>query len=232
MFEPVSGKRIPELIADQIRERIFAGSYRVGDRLPPERELARSFNVSPLILREALHSLKAQGLVLIKKGATGGTFIAAPTHDVVTQSLVTLLHSQGTTIEQLTEARLIIEPSIAELAAIRRTEQNVQTLRENVRDASSPRRSVLDRSKDNVTFHRLVADICGNPVLTASARSIMDTFDKDLSKARLRDKVTTSITCEHEEILEAICDCDRRSAFRLMHKHIKNAHQSFGRADA
>ena len=232
MFEPVSGKRAPEVIADQIRERIFSGSYRVGEWRGWAGVMRIVSNVSPIILRDALHSLKAQGLVLIRKGATGGTFIAPPSHDAATQSLVTLLHSHGTTMEQLTEARLVIEPSVAELAASRRTEAQVDTLRSNVRDASSPRRSLLDRSKDNVAFHRLVAEISGNPLLTASVRSIMDVFDKDLGKASLREKVTASITCEHDEILEAICDCDRRAAFRLMRKHIQVAHESFNRADA
>lgn len=236
MFEPSSEPKahvgVADGIAQQIKERILSGALVVGARLPPERELARTFNVSPIVLRQALHVLKAEGLVVIKRGATGGAFVAAPSHSMVSETLSTFLRLRGTTIEQLSEARLIIEPGVAALAAERRTDDHIATLRKNVDDSIDLSRSVVARSFDNVQFHRYLADITGNSVLIAAVNSIMDNFVVDLERARLRDSVTSTISCDHGLILEAICDCDKASARKLMCSHVANIEVNFNRKDS
>jgi len=232
MFEPTPHVRAADDISRQIKDRILSGALSVGDRLPPERELAKSFNVSPIVLRQALHALRVEGLITIRRGATGGAFIAAPTPSVVSETLSNFLKFRGTTIEQLSEARLIIEPGVAALAAERRTEGDIRKLRKNVEESVDPARTVVARSFDNVQFHRYLADITGNSLLIAAVNSIMDNFEVDLDRARLRDSVASTISCDHGLILEAICDCDKASARKLMCDHVRSIEVNFNRKDS
>jgi GntR family transcriptional regulator, transcriptional repressor for pyruvate dehydrogenase complex len=221
MFKPVGRGRLADQITSQIREKVFSGALMKGERLPAERELARHFNASPIVLREALHTLKAEGLLEIRSGALGGAFVSQPTHLIVSERLSTLLQAQGTTIEQLTEARLLLEPGIAGLVAKKRSEEDIKILNENVSLTRSSKRSIAVRSVDNVAFHRMLAAATLNPVLIANINSIMDNFVFDLGRGNLRGSVASRITCEHGEILEAICDCDHVRAHDLMRTHIQ-----------
>src|SRR5262245_28121356 len=91
MFSPVSLGRVSQVIIDQIRELIHSGKLRPGDRLPSERELCARFGVSRVTVREALRVLEAGGLVDIRVGAHGGTFVTTPSHARIGEGLADLL---------------------------------------------------------------------------------------------------------------------------------------------
>src|SRR5947209_2854471 len=74
-FEPIRTRRIFEEICERIRQQLVSGELRPGDRLPPERELARMFAVSRTAVREALRSLEIAGLIELRKGTKGGAFV-------------------------------------------------------------------------------------------------------------------------------------------------------------
>ncbi len=221
MFRPVSGRRLAEEVAEQIQAKILSGALTVGERLPPERELAREFNLSPLVLREALHALEARGLVTIRKGAAGGTFIAAPTYDVLSESLSTLLVFGRTTLDQLTEARLVLEPEIAALAAQRRVEGDLAALRASVERSCNARLPRLTRRTENLRFHRLLASISGNPFLIASIHAIVDNLEHNLAKVALDGGVVGDTACYHDSLIDAIAKRDERRARSLMREHIE-----------
>ena len=75
MFQSAKPNKSSEHIIEQIRKAIFEGQLKPGDRLPPERELTQSFEVSKATLREALRSLEVLGFLEIRKGAAGGPFV-------------------------------------------------------------------------------------------------------------------------------------------------------------
>src|SRR5438128_476273 len=119
MFTRVKGGRLAEETTMQIRTALLSGQLRAGDRLPPERDLARVFGTSPLVVRDALHTLEFDGLLHIRTGAGGGAVVKEPSHRASTRSLTTWLGLGRATLDQLTEARLLIEPEMARLAALR-----------------------------------------------------------------------------------------------------------------
>ncbi len=221
VFTPMSGRRLAEEVAEQIKANILSGALAIGDRLPSERELAKVFNMSPLVLREALHALEAHGLVKIRKGAAGGTFVVAPTHDVLSESLSTLLAFGRTSLDQLTEARLVLEPEIAALAAQRRTNKDVDALRANVERSHNARLPRLKRRIENLQFHRLLAAITGNPFLIASINSIIDNLEHNIGKVGLDGRVVGDTVCYHDALLEAIAIGDGRRAGTVMREHIE-----------
>src|SRR5574341_2254058 len=119
MFHPVRTSRASEDIVQQIKAQIFAGQIVPGHRLPTEMELCEQFRVSRTTVRDALRVLESQGLIEIKVGAGGGAFVAEPRHETVSESLSNMLKMQSVDIEELSEARLVIETSIVAFAAKR-----------------------------------------------------------------------------------------------------------------
>src|SRR5438445_1009932 len=119
-FETVRTSRLFEEICNRIRENIAAGSLKPGDKLPAERELAVQFGVSRTVLREALRSLEIAGLVRLTKGAHGGAVILDG-GSALTRSFKDMITLGRVTIEDLTEARVLLEDAIVRLACERAT---------------------------------------------------------------------------------------------------------------
>ncbi len=225
-FQPVSGRRIAEGVAEQIKDNILSGELSVGDRLPPEREFAKLLNTSPQVLREALHSLEASGLVVIRKGATGGTFVSRPTSSLVSDSLSTLLRFGHTTLDHLTEARMALEPEAASLASRRRTDEVIAALRANIAESRDAALSAQRRRVANLEFHRQIAEITGNPIIIAGVGAVMDNLIYNISKSTLESSVIDSTQDYHVRITDALEAGDSASAYLLMRAHIKQIQDS------
>ena len=122
-FHPVKIGKGSELIAQQIKSSILNGTLKLGDRLPPERELVESFQASRISVREALKSLETSGLLTIKPGS--GVFVAEVDTKPLSDFFSSFLHIRKVSINELTEARIILEPSVARLAAERITSEGL-----------------------------------------------------------------------------------------------------------
>lgn len=225
-FQPVSGRRIADEVAEQIKDNILSGALSVGDRLPSERDFAKLLNASPQVLREALHSLEASGLVVIRKGATGGAFVSQPTPSLVSDSLSTLLRFGHATLDHLTEARMALEPEAASLASRRRTEESIEALRQNITESRDTSLSAEQRRIANLEFHRLVAEITGNPIIIAGVGAVMDNLIFNIGESKLKTGVIDSTQDYHVRITDALEIGDSASAYLLMRAHIKQIQDS------
>lgn len=101
-----------ELVADKIRAQIVHGELNEGDTLPPEGQLMDSLGISRPTLREAFRILEAEGLISVVRGSRTGAKVHKPSVDLVSRYAGYVLESQGTTIADLYQARLAIEPSV------------------------------------------------------------------------------------------------------------------------
>src|SRR5215218_7345887 len=121
-----------EEVAARLRDMIHSGELAAGDRLPPERDLAKLLGVSRPTLRAGIRSLTTVGILQSKQGA--GTFVAeaekSPTLDTGALKLLSALH--GFTSDEMFEARLALEMSIAALAAERATSEQMAQLAEDI----------------------------------------------------------------------------------------------------
>jgi DNA-binding FadR family transcriptional regulator len=101
MFKSAKSNKISGHIIEQIREAIFKGQLKPGDKLPPERELMKNFKVSKATLREALRSLEVLGFLEIRKGVSGGAFVTEVKRHIreVEKDLLTA-HKEGRIEEQ------------------------------------------------------------------------------------------------------------------------------------
>src|SRR5215510_5967984 len=129
-MEPIDRAGITELVVQRIKELLARGELRAGSRLPPERELADMLSISRPSLRTALKALSVMGIIRAKPGA--GTYIAEEIPEVFTEPMhfMTLIHN--TSVDELFEARRIIEAGLAELATERATTEDIAAMNKEI----------------------------------------------------------------------------------------------------
>src|SRR6266545_2299333 len=128
LFSRINPGRISAIIVDQIRLLMRQGQLQPGDRLPAERELCEDFGVSRVTVREALRVLEANGLVEIRVGARGGTFVRRPSKERVGEGIADYLTMSSVTSGDVTELRMVLELGIIPLVCERATDDDVDEL--------------------------------------------------------------------------------------------------------
>lgn len=221
MFTPVKVVRASEDVVDQIKEAIFSGRLSPGDRLPPERELVREFGLSRVTIREAIRKLEAAGFIRVKTGASGGAFVAEATSEIVTDSLTTLLKLQKATLQELSEARKIVETAIVELAALRADDDDIAALEKAVEHT---RQAIIDNrphAPASLEFHTALARAAKNRVLLSTIHSFHAPLNEALEKIGLTPEGPALALEYHQKICDAIRRRDSTGARRLMEVHLQ-----------
>jgi GntR family transcriptional regulator, transcriptional repressor for pyruvate dehydrogenase complex len=114
-FTPAQRVSLTEAVSEQLTGVILRSELEPGDRLPPERDLARRLQVSRIVVREALRRLEARGLIEIRPGL--GSFVVPMADRAVTEPLGLYLRSHGVGLDHLFEVRRALEGAIAEAVA-------------------------------------------------------------------------------------------------------------------
>lgn len=165
-FAAVKTSRLFEEVCGRIRERIASGDLKPGDKLPAERDLAQQFGVSRTVLREALRSLEFAGLVRLEKGAKGGAIISDGGFGL-TRSFSDMITLGRITVEDLTEARILVEDAIVKLACARATKKDIEALEADIArvEALTASGEIGDRLDYNIRFYELIAEATHNETL-------------------------------------------------------------------
>ena len=100
-FGKVKRVRSFDDVLEQLREAIFSGRVRPGDRLPGERQLCEEFGVGRPTLREALRSLEAVGIIEVRPGKGGGSYAVTPSESILGDALAALVNLRGASLEDL-----------------------------------------------------------------------------------------------------------------------------------
>lgn len=221
-----------EQVADQLRTLIVSGQLAVGDRLPNETALAKEFGVSRATVREALRILSAQRLILTAKGAGGGTYVSSPGLDFISEflhaniNLLTEMHHIS--LEELLEAREHLEVFAARLAAERRTEADLDRLRESVPSIHEAM-GKQERFGFNINFHSIMMEVSGNGLLYVSALPLFSVLQTNLARSELTDKWHRDVSRHHAEIADAIEAGDGEAAGELVRSHLRFLRPSYER---
>ncbi|HKX84748.1 MAG TPA: FadR/GntR family transcriptional regulator, partial [Pyrinomonadaceae bacterium] len=156
-----------EGVVAQLRDMIHRGELSSGDRLPPERELAQMLGVSRPTLRAGIRSLTTVGILQSRQGA--GTFVAerdeSPTLDSSPLRMMAALH--GFTSDEMFEARLALEMSIAGLAAKRATAEQITLMSEEIAGMYASLSDPEQYLVHDMRFHQTIAAASGNRILTS-----------------------------------------------------------------
>jgi GntR family transcriptional repressor for pyruvate dehydrogenase complex len=219
MFRPLRKKRFSDQIVELIQKKILEDHLEPGTNLPSEMEMAKEFQVSRSVIREALRILEISGLVMIKKGPTGGIFVSNVYHEPIKRSLNHLITSGEVTVDHLFDARLLIEPHIAKQAALHASDEDLKRFQTLFEDSTSHLDDPVRLKKNNLEFHLLLARASGNPVLAVMLESVFEllieqTMDfVDLTFERKFFKI-------HKAIFEVISRRQPEETGRLIRKDI------------
>jgi len=195
-------------IAEQVRQRIYDGELKPGDKLPPERDLATQFGVGRMLVREALRKLEEGGFIETRKGNGGGVFIRNIDASVTVRSLLTLIQMGKVSIHDLTEARLWLETLVVEQAAKRRTQEDLRNMEEAIRD----RMRILEEGRMPRTaaleFHVHLARAAKNPIFVMLVQSLMEVARPFIDRLNPDTARIASVSAHFTKILEAVRDKD------------------------
>ncbi len=217
-IEPMSARSVLgyQAVVDHLRREFMLGRLRPGDRLPAERQLAEHLGVARETLRQAYRLLEGGGHIEIRRGARGGAIVLETFVDRT--QMITEVAARSEEIIQLVEFRSVVETAAAQLAAVRRTDEELHEMVEAQREL---REATLlrDLRAADTRFHLAIAAAARNPRLTSAiedARVAMfqpvDALDFQFVKEASLDG--------HDALLDAIRHQDPDAAARAMRTHL------------
>ena len=219
-IDPERRSSTSEEVVTQLREMIQRGDLRPGDRLPPERNLAKLLGVSRPTLRAAIRSLSAVGVLHSKQGA--GTFVVnsdgPPTLDSAPLRMMASLH--GFTTSEMFEARRSLEMAIAALAAERATGEQMASMAEEIAGMFASLDDPEQFLVHDMRFHQMVAAASGNRILTALMNMVATILLDVRSKTVKRAKDLKESAEMHRQIYRAIREHNSEAARTAMHDHL------------
>jgi len=178
----ITRERVSDQIKNILKQGILDGHFKPGDKLPPEVEIAKQYNVSKVSAREALREMESQGLIQKKRGVFGGSFVAEPGSDKMVDVVSNSFLFGGVTVTDLAEFRQILEPGLARLAAKRRTDADLSAMEDCIRDIKvSIEKGKPDQTKA-IGFHLLIADACHNLFISSLMEALVNVFQRVLAK--------------------------------------------------
>jgi GntR family transcriptional repressor for pyruvate dehydrogenase complex len=217
-FKPIEGRRLSVLVAEQLQKAIISGALPEGDRLPPERELAERFQASRTSVQQAVHTLELMGLVTIRRGSNGGAFVTKPDFIKVSNMMQAMLCANQFDLVELYQARLVIEPGIAEIAARVATPEDVATLRASINATRNP--IIRSGSHPHIgrNFHYLLACATGSELLVMLASSLLGLAQA--ARVPHRPSSGHHRAHSHDCIVDAIERRDGEAARRYTAEHL------------
>lgn len=222
MFPSVQrDESLSDKVAKLITESILAGDLRPGERLPAERDLMGQFGVSRTVVREAVRSLAAKGLV--QPQARAGHVVSELSPDAVAESMTLYLRGRGPYgLEKLIEVRATIETETAGLAAARASDEELDAIR-TANGELSQARDPHEAALADISFHRAIAHASGNEFFVMMLDSIRGALVQAQSPG-LSDRATLEYVREaHAAILDCIARRDPTAARAAMQAHIEES---------
>ncbi|ROO87462.1 GntR family transcriptional regulator [Actinocorallia herbida] len=228
-----------ELIATHLRRQIVRGELKPGKTLPPEIQLMEQFGVSRPTLREAFRILEAETLINVRRGSRGGAQVMAPDISVAARYIGVILQVEGTTIDDVYQARMVSEPACARLLAENRTDEVIADLSRVVEaleaEVDAQETFVPDPdvwSSLTYRFHELILQNCGNRTLALQGAVL-----QDIVATHLRTRIASGYG-EHDtperfqrairsyrKFIRLITEKDAEGAEELWRSHMEAAAQ-------
>lgn len=220
LFNAVRKKpNLADEVISQIERAIIEGRLNPGDRLPTERELGLQFGVSRTVVREALHALVARNLVEVQPGA--GTVVCPPSTQTISDSLRLLLNlgRPHVEVQELVEVRVYLETEVVGLAALRRTDHDLQELQGLIeRMTGAVTREAFVRY--DMAFHLALAQAAQNRLYAVLLSSIIDLVVGISLQGSASDATRQRATNFHRRIFEYVKRGDAQGARTAMREHL------------
>ena len=217
-IEPVKSTRIYEEIVRQVKQLIAEGKLKSGDQLPPERDLAEKFMVSRTSVREALRALQSRGLLEIRAGE--GTFVRDISVETLIEPLALVILPHREAVGELFEARRLLEPAIAALAARRATPEDIAEMARILEEQSKEIAQGRTGLSQDAAFHGAMAASAHNRAISRIDGALMDLLTQSREESLHTPGRPTRSHEDHQRILEAIRRRDEVGAHRAVLDHL------------
>ena len=232
VFEPVETRRTFEEALEQIADKIRTGDIHPGDRLPSERELAAQMRISRPTVREAVKALAEAGVLEVRRGQTGGIFVRSEL--VPRDVLRSTWEVRVGEVSGVLEARRLLEPRVAQLAAAHAGEQDFSAMQKTIerqRELVGPdflKHEDLFLQLD-MAFHLGIARATGNSTVVALMRSLLGKLEVARDMAMHAPTVPEWTIDIHERTLDAIRSADFDLIDVVMDEHLAQLEQMWER---
>ena len=214
-------KRLSEIVVTEIKQNILNGTYKKGERLLSELELAKEHDVSRTVIRESLRLLEGLGLVTVKKGPRGGIFVSEGYHKPISDSLKGLVDADKVSEENVFDIRLLLETYAAAQAAKMADKEDIKLLQSYLQIPAEKINDAKWLQQNRGKFHIALSKAAKNPVMEVLMRGLMgllrnyfiDFVDIEFEK----NSIAT-----YQKILQHIEKKESEKARNLMQEYILN----------
>jgi len=222
VFRSIRSRNLFEETVERLGQAIKLGVVPVGERFPTERDLAERLAVSRVTVREALRALEQAGLVEIRRGRHGGAYVLGvePPPSRGRAQARRLARTLGAELEDALDLRWAIEPAIAQLAATRRSEGDIERARALLTAAASAPHTPRALRASDSRFHLALAGMAASPSLAAAAADLQVRLGELLGTLPILAESIRHSQSQHELILEAVAAGDGEQARTRMLEHI------------
>lgn len=206
-------------IIQQLKQLITTGQLKPGDRLPAERVLAERLGVGRSYVREAIRKLEFFGL--LKTSPQSGTYVSGYNIKMIEGVLTDIINFNKDDFSALIEARYYMEINAARLAAIRRTDEDLELLRSAVADYDNKVNNKQDAVQEDMFIHLRIANATKNSVFESMLLMLLPDIIKNIIDQKIcGDNRGVQAMAEHHEILQAIENKDADAAGAAMASHL------------
>lgn len=206
-------------IIQQLKQLITMGQLKPGDRLPAERVLAESLGVGRSYVREAIRKLEFFGL--LKTSPQSGTYVSGYSIKMIEGVLTDIINFNKDDFSALIEARYYIEINAARLAAMRRTDEDLELLRLAVADYDNKINSKQNAVQEDIFIHLRIANAAKNSVFESMLLMLLPDIIRNIIEQKIcGDNRAVQAMAGHHDILQAIADKDADAAGMAMAAHL------------
>lgn len=221
-LKPIKPKRISDQVFDQLRELIYRGKLKPGEKLLTERELAKAMNVSRTTIRDAIQRLVTMGLIVQRQGQ--GTFVKAYDENLK-NPLVKAIEAQDVSLNDLLEVRIGLECNAASLAALRADESDIAAMTQSMGEMQDFVKSGRLGTQADTAFHMAIAYAAKNPLHILIMRNFYDylfhNIRENLQSLYEIPENREIIKQQHSDILDTIKSRNPQKAYTAMQTHIR-----------
>ncbi|GGA78370.1 GntR family transcriptional regulator [Nitratireductor aestuarii] len=228
-MEPVHKRKLYQEVLDRLIAAISTSEFPPGSQLPSERELMNMIGVGRPSIREAMLTLQQMGLIKISHGERAR--VINPTPEVIinqiSAAMIMLLATSSRGLDELKEARLWLETSLASMATRNATAKDLEALAASVRELQEARGDQARFVAADMGFHGIIADMSGNSMVAAVTKGMLEwlsRFKRELVSVRGKERLTIE---EHEKIYKAIAAGDAEAASQAMRDHITRSNKLY-----
>jgi len=212
-------------IYNQILSEIQSGSFKIGDKLPAERELCEMFGVSRAPIRQALSALELNGIIYSRQGE--GVYVKS------TQLATDQSFFKSITPEDIVEARMNIEPLIVKFAAQRATDEDIEELRSTIKQMEDETKAGVYVPETDEKLHCSIAKASHNDLFINIMAAIINAMKQQEMWKFIRDRTVTRPDYrdvnfrEHQLLIKAIEDRNEKEAVKIMTNHMQNLYDRY-----